>query len=406
MTMSGICDICGKKLTHPEIKILSGPVVWKATSNGYVPANLPATWKVPGVDLASHWKGVVATNKKEDWGLCVDCAKEVGNFHSHLSSAQEERGIAPELKARLADLFQEFSMNTDADAFWAQARRLGPYSKVLAAMSDLQSAQSFDSEQMAATAGAVLAMQRISHSTWDEAYYANSEEGPSLTASNQREPRNTLIVRLGPCINHFIRTGKSQRFYSEAENLCTPKEAVEAIIVFAAKYSPRSRGRWSLRSFREEACALIADIRQHFYGDSWEDLAEPATHAQLSNTKRFALNCIMAEQQIEAASKQQDLGSCPDEDAAPGRSCSVLDEDVVRLELLRVKLGPVLSSVSSAQDKLKQMEAFKLFKRRPSKEDMMSQREFLANLIKEKCDTERELRIRSWSFDYFFEGVS
>jgi len=55
-----------------------------ATSKGYVPSKLPATWKpqceMPGMSTASHWAKVVKLNSSTDWGLCQECLTELNGF--------------------------------------------------------------------------------------------------------------------------------------------------------------------------------------------------------------------------------------------------------------------------------------------------------------------------------------
>jgi len=82
-----ICDICGRHLSPAEVNTIHATSVVNAASKGYVPSNLPPTFKsrhdLFGFTVAYYWANIIVkTNSSSDWGLCQDCLDELDRFNS------------------------------------------------------------------------------------------------------------------------------------------------------------------------------------------------------------------------------------------------------------------------------------------------------------------------------------
>ena len=81
-----MCDICGKSLEKRQINRMTEEQVFRATSDGFVPSNLPMQGYAEqyGLSLSKedHWVGTVLKYRGTgiEWGVCLQCLLELLNF--------------------------------------------------------------------------------------------------------------------------------------------------------------------------------------------------------------------------------------------------------------------------------------------------------------------------------------
>lgn len=121
-----ICDFCGKTLGSANVIVVPPSKVVGATHKGFVPRNLPPSWKtafeqqgITGVALHvainAHWKNVVDGNDSEDWGLCSSCKNELDqHFEKETAKSIETKPKSVPTKPDPIETNQESSVEPES----------------------------------------------------------------------------------------------------------------------------------------------------------------------------------------------------------------------------------------------------------------------------------------------------